>query len=91
MEHSDEEEERRKHKQIPRWAQGRKLSTAARAQADPDEVFVNVPTCDLREVFGNGRRFRARTSSANWARDRVTSQEMMKFRKGQAAFREEKR
>ncbi|PXF45091.1 Reticulocyte-binding protein 2-like [Gracilariopsis chorda] len=90
LEHSDEEEERRKHKQIPRWAQGRKLSTAARAQPDPDEVFVNVPTCDLREVFGNARRFRARTSSANWTKDRVTSQEMMRFRKEQAAFNDEK-
>eukprot|EP00737_Agarophyton_chilense_P001057 gb/GEZJ01001175.1/.p1 GENE.gb/GEZJ01001175.1/~~gb/GEZJ01001175.1/.p1 ORF type:complete len:1409 (+),score=248.14 gb/GEZJ01001175.1/:47-4228(+) len=85
---SDEEEERRKHKEIPLWAQGPKLSVAARAQPDPDDVFVNVPTCDLREVFGNVRRFRARTSSANWARDRVTAQEMVKFRKSQAAFHE---
>ncbi|KAI0558097.1 hypothetical protein FGB62_235g013 [Gracilaria domingensis] len=85
---SDEEEERRKHKRIPQWAQGPKLSTAARDQPDPDDVFVNVPTCDLREVFGNVRRFRPRSSSANWTKDRVTAQEMVKFRKGQAAFNE---
>lgn len=88
IESSDEEEERRRHKVVPKWAQGPKLSKSASSQPDPDKVFVNVPMCNLKEVFGVGKKYRTRSSSANWARDRVTAQEMMKFKKETHGFDE---
>ena len=88
MEASDEEDERRRGKKVPGWAQGANLARAASHQADPDLVFVNVPMCNLRDVFGTTttKKYRTRSSSANWAQDRVTAQEMMRFKKETGAF-----
>lgn len=88
MELSDEEEDRRKDKKIPQWARVPNLAKSADTQPDPDGVFVNVPMCNLREVFGSGKMYRTRSSSANWTQDRVTAKEMMKFKKDTGAFKE---
>lgn len=88
IEESDEETERRKGKTVPDWAGERNLAISARSQPDPDKVFVNMPMCNLRDVFGNQKQYRTRSSSANWTQDRVTSSEMTRYKKAVGGFRD---
>ena len=57
---TDEDEEDEKKKQIPDWAKGPKLREALERQyglnghtaVDPDQIFTEVQTCSLEEIFG---------------------------------------
>ncbi|CAM9256621.1 unnamed protein product [Ectocarpus sp. 4 AP-2014] len=89
---SDEEEmrerSRRSGKKIPAWAKGSALSEALTRQyatgqkVDPDKIFPEVFTCDLEAIFPvNKSRYHRRGSSANWAPDRVTPQEVLTYKR----------
>lgn len=81
LEESDEEHERRQHKVVPSWASSPRLNESIRNQPDPDQLFSHTPMCNLGEVFGENRRYRTRSSSVNWTRDRATAQEMAAYRR----------
>jgi len=76
-------------KKIPRWAQRENLNPTLDNQfavggPDPDRIFGEVETCDLAAIFGTNdkkMRYRHRTSSGNWLRDRATSAEKQKYRR----------
>lgn len=73
-ESSDEQNERRRGKFVPRWARADTLmkSVVIMNNADPDDVFSNAtPVCNLTDVFGETQSYRrARSSSVNWAMDK---------------------
>jgi Inner centromere protein, ARK binding region len=76
--------------QIPRWAHKERLLKALDAQfrrthdtyEDPDEIFGEVETCNLKDIFGSPRKgkLQRRTSSGNWTKDRVTSAEKIAYK-----------
>jgi Inner centromere protein, ARK binding region/SAP domain len=76
-------------KKIPTWAQKENLLTALKNQydenckrLDPDTLFPEVDTCDLEAIFEKKRsRFKKRTSSGNWSKDRVTSAEKKSYKR----------
>ncbi|KAA8492377.1 Inner centromere protein-related protein pic1 [Porphyridium purpureum] len=77
----------RPKKPIPGWAKGDQLLEALERQrfVDPDSIFPRMYTCNLEEVFAavkeKKKRYRARTSTGNWVRDRLTWQEEMEYKK----------
>jgi len=85
---SDDEFDRndplRQHK-IPEWARDMKKVVKMHMMqltADPDIIFppLEVKSCDLNAIFSGFKerpRFRKRTSSAYWANDRLTKQEII--------------
>ena len=83
----DSEEEEKPKKRIPRWARKENLIPALERQfldgphkMDPDTIFPEVSTCDLESIFNNKKaRYKKRTSSANWAGDRVTAAEKIVY------------
>ena len=83
-EYSDSDDEDRQRYQAPHWAQSPELMRALQDQADinPDDIFGTIQPLRMEEVFRTGRasRFRARTSSANWAgTDRLTQEEQVEY------------
>jgi hypothetical protein len=66
----------------PNWAQGEELHTALTSQQawDPDRIFGSIPDFSLEEAFKNDKKikkFRERTSSANWGGpDGLTQEEI---------------
>jgi hypothetical protein len=86
---TDEEEERsrRAGKRIPKWANKENLRQALQYQytdstVDPDELFGEVNTCNLEEIFGRRKsKYQKRTSSGNWARDKATAVEKLAFKR----------
>ena len=70
-EYSDSEDEDRKRTyDPPNWAQSPELMEALRVQStiNPDDIFGAVKPLRMEEIFkSRTSRFRARTSSANWA------------------------
>lgn len=88
---SEEDESKKKpKKRIPSWAKTVNLNKAlehqysvGRLQLDPDEIFGEVDTCDLDAIFADSKksRFRQRTSSGNWSKDRVTSVEKADYKR----------
>jgi Inner centromere protein, ARK binding region len=89
-EDSDSEDERssKPQKRIPNWAQkaalGKALSfqfSAGRSVFDPDEIFGEVTTCDLEQVFQRTKhRYKKRTSSGLWTNDRLTEAEKHEYK-----------
>ena len=83
----DSEEEAKPKKRIPRWARKENLIPALERQfldgphrMDPDTIFPEVSTCDLESIFANKKaRYKKRTSSANWAKDKVTAAEKLVY------------
>ena len=83
----DSEEEAKPKKRIPRWARKENLIPALERQfldgphrMDPDAIFPEVSTCDLESIFANKKaRYKKRTSSANWAKDKVTAAEKLVY------------
>ena len=81
---TDEETEKDKQKRIPDWARGPLLKDALERQyglnghtaVDPDQIFYEVQTCSLEEIFGvrEGRSgaYAKRTSSARWDLDSLS-------------------
>ena len=76
-------------KKIPDWAQKENLIPALKKQyddngnrLDPDALFPEVETCDLEAIFDKKRnRFKKRTSSGNWTKDRVTVAEKLVYKR----------
>jgi len=71
---------------IPEWARSHRLYGALieQTRVDPDTIFPRVHTCDLVDIFGGGTnrpRYRRRTSSGDWVRDRLTWREEAAYRK----------
>ena len=82
-----EDEDRPKTYDPPIWAQSPDLRQALEdmRRVNPDTIFGAMPQLRMEEIFPNNRRkskFRARTSSANWAgTDGVTIEEEMEYAK----------
>lgn len=78
-------------KNIPKWAQKENLITALKSQyddtnlrVDPDALFPEVETCDLEAIFEGDKkknRYKKRTSSGNWTKDRVTAAEKLVYKR----------
>jgi Inner centromere protein, ARK binding region len=84
-----EDEERSRHpmKKIPGWARSVNMSQALVDETrDPDSIFEKVHTLDLDEVFDGKRKFRSRSSSGVWVRDRLTAQEELEYKKMTTGF-----
>jgi len=85
----DSDEDEKARKKIPKWAQKHNLIPALERQfmdgpqrLDPDEIFPEVSTCNLELVFDQKKaRYKKRTSSANWAKDRVTAAEKLVYKR----------
>jgi Inner centromere protein, ARK binding region len=89
---SDSEAENDKQKKkIPTWASRANLVPALEQQyngcidgkkVDPDTIFPEVQSCDLEAIFENKKsKYRSRTSSGNWARDKVTAAEKLVYKR----------
>lgn len=84
---SEDEGQGKSTKRIPEWAQKAKLVPALENQFnkklhDPDEIFGEVHTCDLQQIFdGKKARYQRRTSSGNWTQDRVTAAEKLAYKR----------
>lgn len=91
---SEEMNARRRKKLVPSWAGKEQLLGSLQSQtADPDMVFARVHTCDLEVVFskdGEAKKYKPRSSSGNWAKDRVTAKEELDFKKKQGYLNLEK-
>lgn len=78
-------------KKIPVWASRVHLLPALEQQyhgcidgrrVDPDTIFPEVQTCDLEAIFGSKKaKYRSRTSSGNWAQDKVTAAEKLVYKR----------
>lgn len=69
-EYSDSDDENRTRFNLPDWAQSPELREALESQksVNPDDIFGAIRPLKMEELFKNRTsRFRARTSSANWA------------------------
>eukprot|EP01038_Epipyxis_sp_PR26KG_P006031 gene6031-8305_t len=79
---------------IPEWARGVLLKEALERQnglhpgfppKDPDQIFYEVKTCNLEEIFGRQegltRKYNNRTSSAKWDADEMSLVEKRTYRK----------
>ncbi len=81
-EYSDsEDEDRQRTFNPPDWAQSPELRQALQQQStiNPDDIFGSIRPLKMEELF-KSRRFRARTSSANWAgADRLTAEEEREY------------
>ncbi|KAH7102026.1 inner centromere protein, partial [Auriculariales sp. MPI-PUGE-AT-0066] len=87
-EYSDSDDEDRKDKKadLPEWAQSPNLRRHLKEQlmTDPDEVFGAIREIDLDDIFKSNdksrmAKFRARSSSANWAKDGLSVEEKQRF------------
>ena len=82
-------EDDKPRKKIPKWAQKQNLIPALERQfidgpgrGDPDEIFPEVSTCNLELVFDQKKaRYKKRTSSANWTKDKVTVAEKLVYKR----------
>lgn len=81
---------RRAEKPIPRWCDDYLETLRRQGDMDPDTVFGGrVPQCSLDLVFpdelykkiGKSRPKRARGSSGDWRRDRLTPQEIVHYKR----------
>ncbi|GBG76768.1 hypothetical protein CBR_g22984 [Chara braunii] len=85
---SDSEEDQPSSKCIPLWARRENLSQSLHAQVsvDPDHIFPAVETCSLEDVFKDDgkkhRKYNKRKSSGNWLHDRLTTSEVISYKKG---------
>lgn len=77
-------------KRIPNWARSSNLPQSLVGETrDPDSIFEKVKTINLEEVFQGHqqkRRFRSRTSSGMWVRDRLTAKEELEYKKVTTGF-----
>ena len=73
---------------MPKWARSVKLNPALIKQftdpnrLDPEHLFSEIQTCNLEDIFDQKRaRYTQRTSSGNWAKDRVTAMEKLVYKR----------
>jgi len=87
---SDDDDSEKQPKRIPTWARKINLLPALEHQfahaksckLDPDEIFGEVQTCDLEAIFNRDRsRYKQRTSSGIWTKDRATSAEKEAYKR----------
>jgi hypothetical protein len=83
-EYSDsDDEDRQRTFDPPDWAQSPELMQALQQQStiNPDDIFGAIRPLRMEEIFKTRTsRFRARTSSANWAgADRLTAEEEREY------------
>ncbi|RPA80388.1 hypothetical protein BJ508DRAFT_196025, partial [Ascobolus immersus RN42] len=76
----DDDDGRKKHFLPPKWAESPELQLALAQQQswDPQEIFGEIPPLKMEEIFKtrDTKKFRARTSSANWnGADGLTQEE----------------
>lgn len=83
----DENSSKKKPKRIPNWARKHNLQIALEQQfsgdctLDPDEIFGEVQSCNLQEIFKQEKsRYKQRTSSGIWTNDRVTTAEKLAYK-----------
>jgi Inner centromere protein, ARK binding region len=83
---SDECEQREK-KRVPNWARSKNLLKALETQystdypIDPDDLFLEVETCDLEAIFERKTsRYRTRNSSGDWTKDGLTAEEKLQYK-----------
>ncbi|KZT52065.1 hypothetical protein CALCODRAFT_442111 [Calocera cornea HHB12733] len=80
---NSDDEDRVRNYVIPDWANSPYLRNQLEAQSNinPDDIFGAIRPLHMDEIFRTRQsRFRARTSSANWAgQDRLTPQEEMEY------------
>jgi predicted HAD superfamily Cof-like phosphohydrolase len=51
-------------------------------RVDADHIFAEVHSCDLEDVFAaKTKRLKQRGSSGNWAPDKLTDAERVRYRK----------
>jgi len=88
-EYSSDDEDK-PEKKIPGWAKKMHLHKALLDQydkkkngtLDPDSIFPEVETCDLAAIFDQKKtRYKKRTSSGNWTKDRVTVAEKLTYKR----------
>lgn len=84
----DENNQNAQQKRIPKWARSVNLNPALKKQflsenrIDPEEIFHDVTTCDLEQIFNRKKdRYKKRTSSGNWTNDKVTAQEILVYKR----------
>lgn len=87
---ADEEQDRnRANKPVPTWCVDYKQALAAQEGVDPDSIFSSrVPFCDIDAIFPDtlyrerGRKppKRKRGSSCQWAKDRLSSSNIARYR-----------
>jgi len=79
----------RAKKHVPAWCVNWRQKAIAQIALDPESIFgVNVPKCDLDVIFteenyrrmGISRPKRQRGSSGNWAFDKLTQDEVDRYR-----------
>lgn len=83
-EYSDSEDESRPRTfDPPEWAQSPELRQQLESQSrmNPDDIFGRIGPLRMEEIFRTRQsRFRARTSSANWAgADELTAEEEREY------------
>ncbi|EKM52840.1 uncharacterized protein PHACADRAFT_261493 [Phanerochaete carnosa HHB-10118-sp] len=82
-EYSDSEDESRPRFDAPEWAQSPELRQQLEQQSrmNPDDIFGRIGPLRMEEIFRTRQsRFRARTSSANWAgADQLTAEEEREY------------
>lgn len=87
---SEEMNTRRRKKVVPQWAAKEHLLGSLKEQStDPDGLFARVHSCDLADVFKSGeeqKKYRPRTSSGNWTKDRLTAREEVEFKRKEGFF-----
>ncbi|KAI0757035.1 hypothetical protein C8Q80DRAFT_1116323 [Daedaleopsis nitida] len=84
-EYSDSEDEDRPKRDLPDWAKSPDIAAALQQQStiNPDDIFGRIGSLRMEEIFRTRHsRFRARTSSANWAgTDELTAAEEREYAK----------
>ncbi|KAI8995594.1 hypothetical protein BD414DRAFT_435643 [Trametes punicea] len=82
-EYSDSDDEDRPRRDLPDWAQSPDVAAALQQQStiNPDDIFGRIGPLRMEEIFRTRQsRFRARTSSANWAgTDELTAEEEREY------------
>lgn len=84
-----EDDDEGSRKPVPVWARGGELGSelSKQYQMDPDSIFRSTGrSCALGDLFkhkGNKRKpdFSRRSSSGDWARDKLTWQEEVEYRR----------
>lgn len=83
-----EQDDRRSRKHVPLWCATFLADMQSQADIDPDNIFSRVPQCNMDEIFtdemyaqvGKSRPKRARGSSGDWKKDRLTRTEIQDYK-----------
>jgi len=84
-----DDDARRTQKHVPKWCATFLADMQSQADIDPDTIFGRVPHCNMDEIFtddlysqavGKNRPKRARGSSGDWKRDRLTRTEIQDYK-----------